>query len=119
LVVSLAASLVTLVAVPKDDWRTAVAALNARADETAVVWIAPHWNQLAYRYYQPRIAPRSGDEAALHQAAGEDLWLVAERFPSQTPPTSPSEAWLDRERRLVETIPLVRLELRRYVKGEK
>jgi len=119
LIVSLAASLVTLVAVPKDDWRTAVAALNARADETAVVWIAPHWNQLAYRYYQPHIAPRSGDEAALRQAAGEDLWLVAERFPSQTPPTSPSEAWLDQERRLVETIPLVRLELRRYVKGEE
>ncbi|NKQ36061.1 MAG: hypothetical protein HF973_10660 [Chloroflexi bacterium] len=112
--VSLAATLVMLLAVPKDDWRGAVAYVTDHARVGDVVWIDPAWNNVAWSYYQPEIPAYSGSQEQLEQLAVTDVWLVAERFPGQAAPSSPDEVWLDENLQLVESIPFYRLEVRHY-----
>ena len=112
--ISLAATLVMLWAVPKDDWRSAVAHVDVHAQPEDVVWIAPNWNDVAYAYYESGIPAHNGSLEELSQLAITNTWLVAERFPGQPIPSSASEAWLDENLQLVEVIPFYRLEVRYY-----
>lgn len=115
--VSLAAAVAT-VATERADWRGVVAYLNAHASAQAVVWVDPSWNDLPYGYYHPVhpavTAALSADNVPpAEKPDGPETWLVAERY-GPPPPTSPSEAWLDRHWRLVEAVPFARLEIRKY-----
>lgn len=116
LAVSLVASLVTLLAVPKDDWRGVVAYVNDNLAPEEVVWLTPAWNIIPYKYYEPVIAAQLEVEGrpSLEETVADDLWLVAERFPGQPTPSSTAERWLDAHWTLVETVPFYRLELRHY-----
>jgi hypothetical protein len=114
LAVSLLATLLMLWAVPKDDWRGAVAYIEAQAQAEDIVWLDPSWNQTAYEYYQADTTAYWGDIETLAQVAQTDIWLVAERFPSYETPSSESEAWLDEHLQLVAAIPFYRLEVRHY-----
>lgn len=111
---SLAASLFTITAVPKDDWRGVVHYLRDNVPATAVVWVEPHWNREPLRYYGAPQQPGFGELSKLQQLAAGDVWYVAERFPGQPVPGYRAEAWLDANLELVEAIPFYRLELRRY-----
>lgn len=118
LALSLAASLSTFLA-PKDDWRAVSRLLAQRQVAHETLWVDPRWNQIPLRYYGHEVAVPGGQQAELEAlAAGSDeLWLVAERFHGRPAPSSPSEAWLDRNWRLEEAIPFYRLEVRRYRSG--
>jgi len=112
--ISLLATLVMLWAVPKDDWRGAVAYIESQARPEDFVWIDPAWNYVAYEYYQVETAPAYGNLAELKKMAGTDIWLVAERFPMNGIPSSDSESWLDENFQLLEAVPFYRLEVRHY-----
>ena len=116
---SLIAAIVT-VAAPRADWRGVVAYLNARTATTEAgalsVWLDPYWNSTPYDYYRPKIsatAPLLSTEWLGRNAPATDVCLVAERF-GKSPPTSPSEAWLDKHFRLIDVVPFARLQLRCY-----
>lgn len=113
---SLFASLLTLLAIPKDDWRGAIAYINEQAAPDAVVTFDPSWYTLLGRYYALQ-AQQIGIEGDLSETlpSGE-IWLVAERFPGQPIPSSSTEATLDASARLLEAVPFYRLEVRRYQK---
>ena len=115
--VSLIAAVVT-VATPRADWRGVVAYLNGRQPRTEVVWLDPAWNAYAYEYYRPAVrwvaSPVVSVEAPANLAlpAGE-VCVIAQRF-GKSPPTSPTEAWLDRHARLLEAVSFARLQVRCY-----
>lgn len=111
---SLAASLISLALIPKDDWRSVANFIGQSSASTGTIWIDPSWDRAAYAYYQPGAKLRSGSLPELASEAGTSLWLVAERFPGLPVPSSASEAWLDENMRLVESVPFYRLEARRY-----
>ena len=115
---SLAAALVVLFLVPKDDWRSVVRYINANVAAGDVVWIDPPWNRTAFAYYEPTIDSQSGDAVALQEAIYSDVWLIAERPHGKIPPTSQSERVFDKNLKLVESIPFYRLEVRRYGSGK-
>jgi uncharacterized membrane protein len=117
LAVSVSAAIVT-VATPRADWRAAVSHLNQRAPRIDAVWLDPSWNATPYAFYKPAVAaaatPLQSVEANGWRAGStREVCLVAERF-GATPPTSPTEAWLDANGRLVEAAPFARLEVRCY-----
>jgi len=100
--------------VPKDDWRGAVAFINENAASDAVVYFDPGWTGIMGSYYpleREAFAVRSGLEGAPEAA---EIWLIAQRFPEQEIPSSATEAALDASKRLQETVPFYRLEVRRY-----
>jgi uncharacterized membrane protein len=111
--VSMIASLGAL-AVPKDDWRGAVAFIENNAHSGDLVWIEPSWNRNAVEYYQLSHETRSGTLTTLEQVATRDLWIIAERSPNLPVPSSPGEAWLDANLHLVSSKPFYRLEVRHY-----
>jgi len=107
------AGLAATLAAPRADWRGAAAWIAHRP--AAVALIDPAWNDVVYRHY------RAGDDVIAGpvdtvdrlRAAGRgvrEVCLVAERF-GATPPTSPSEAWLDRELPLAGRARFSRLEV--------
>jgi uncharacterized membrane protein len=133
--ISVLAALMTWLAVPKDDWRGAVAHVHRESPSGAITLVDPYWNELAVRYYAPQLsivtnrefapnenaAAQPGDPFAEFRdlpesAAGGagDVWLIAERLPGGRIPSSASEAWLDQNMLLVERVPFYRLEVRRY-----
>ena len=114
LIVSIAASAVSVFFVPKDDWRGAVAYLNESATSEDLVWLDPFWNLTIYNLYEPAVVAQHDRLTALEEAATGSVWLVAERVPGEPTPTSASEAWLDRNLQLVERVPFYRLEVRHY-----
>lgn len=113
LAISLLAAIAALL-VPKDDWRGAVAYLEANAGKNDLVWIDPAWNKTAPLYYELSLETRTGGKNNLEQISQRDIWLIAERFPTLPVPSSPSETWLDANWQLVETAPFYRLEVRHY-----
>jgi uncharacterized membrane protein len=114
LALCLVISLFTLYFVPKDEWRGAAAYLDERASE-GIVWLDPDWNRFVYQYYRPDDLNQPPRLTLQETAASVgDIWLVAERFPGNPIPSSPSEAWLDEHWQLVESVPFYRLELRHY-----
>lgn len=113
LVISLVAS-VGAHLVPKDDWRGAVAYIAANAEPDDLVWIEPHWNQKAVEYYQLPFETKTGTLAMLQKAANRDIWIIAERFPNLSVPSSDIEKWLDENLRLSAAESFYRLEVRHY-----
>jgi uncharacterized membrane protein len=116
-VVSIVAAIITI-ATPRADWRGAVRYLNERTPRTAGVWIDPPWNTVAYDFYHPTLVAGTNllqsSEAATGRVGNRgEVCFVAERFGGR-PPTSPSEAWLDRHLALIEKFPVARLEVRCY-----
>jgi len=116
-IVSFIATLVTLLAVPKDDWRSAVAYINQNAGPDDAVWMEPSYGILPYGYYQPTIPSSylSEDVIGRPQSA---VWHIAERQPNRPIPGSSAETWLDSNRKLLEVVPLYRLEIRHYSSAE-
>ena len=120
--VSVCAACAAIFAVPKDDWRGATAVLNNLAQQQDIVWLDPLWNNTPYQYYEPLIAAQRGDveklveltETGIDRVDAVNIWIIAERFPANPVPSSPSESWLDQNWQLVEALPFYRLELRRY-----
>jgi hypothetical protein len=112
--VSLLATLVMILAVPKDDWRGVATYLNQHRQPETAVWVDPAWNKIALEYYDQGVPIHKGTIDTLAQLAVADVWLVAERLPSQTAPSSASEDWLDTHMNLVQSILFTRLELRLY-----
>ena len=110
---SLVSALVSLLAVGKDDWRSATAYINSRAEHDDVVWLEPSAGRMPYSYYDAVIEPSFTVESVLENP-GSDVWHIAERQPSRPIPGSSAEEWLDKNRVLLETIPLYRLEVRHY-----
>ena len=108
LALSFAMSLITLFAVPKDDWRGAVTHVNEHALESDVAWIDPRYNRLALIYYDLKL------EIETEKNGSGDIWFFAERIPGQPAPSSVSEQFLEENLELVEAIPFYRLEVRRY-----
>ena len=111
--VSLAAALVSLLLVGKDDWRGATAHINNSAKPDDIVWLDPNIGILPYDYYEPLIEPSFGVEA-VEQHPNSEVWHIAERQPNRPIPGSSAEIWLDENRDLLQTIPLYRLEVRHY-----
>lgn len=113
--ISLITSLGVLVQ-PKDDWRAATAHVERQVLPRAIIWLDPSWNELPYRYYARRTSPESGtvEELAAAAARSAEIWLVAERLPRSSVPSSPAEAWLDENWSLVHWQPFYRLEVRAY-----
>ena len=111
---SFAMSLVILSAVPKDDWRGAVAYVNKNAAKNDLAWIDPTYNRLAVLYYDLVPQLESGKIETIPTPKTGDIWFFAERTPGQTIPSSPTEQFLNSNLELKETIPFYRLEVRRY-----
>ena len=112
--ISLLTAVAMVAAVPKDDWRGAVSYINSNVQADDVVWIDPGWNTSVYEYYRAGPPAHYGNEDALKELAMANIWLVAERFPGQAIPSSPSEAWLNNNMHLVKAVPFYRLEVRLY-----
>ena len=103
---------------PRADWRGVASYIAARDTGTIVVVQDPPWNDLPYRYYRPGhptvsgpISSRDALVAGRHNAT--EACLVAQRF-GPSPPTSPSERWMDHNLPLLSTTPFARLEIRCY-----
>ena len=115
--VSLIASLISLLAVPKDDWRGAVAYINQFSKAGDIVWLEPSSGHLPYDYYDPSIKPViSLNQVEEDPSAG--VWHIAERQPNRPIPGSSAEVWLDVNRELLSVHPLYRLEVRHYSPAE-
>jgi mannosyltransferase len=117
LFVSVAATLITVVFVPKDDWRSVVAYLDEQVQPGELVWLDPSWNDYPYSYYQPKNPPiveRWRGTPPQEWQQTQALWLIAERSHGTTVPSSPSEAWLDENWQLVNAASFYRLEVRHY-----
>ncbi len=110
----LAASLLMVWLVPKDDWRGVAARLQQDVDDSAEVWIMPHWNGVPLDVYAPELPVRHGTVDELAASDSAEVWIVSERFPGQSVPATPHERWLDDTYELVEAVPFYRLELRHY-----
>jgi uncharacterized membrane protein len=111
--ISFISSLIILLAVPKDDWRGALALINDRARPGDVVWLDPRSGSFPYEYYQPVLNPQFTN--TLKETPPQtEIWHIAERQPNRPVPGSVAENWLDANRRLLEVFPLYRLELRHY-----
>jgi uncharacterized membrane protein len=111
--ISFISSLIILLAVPKDDWRGALALINDRARSGDVVWLDPRSGSFPYEYYHPVLDPQFTN--TLKETPPQtEVWHVAERQPNRPVPGSEAESWLDANRRLLEVFPLYRLELRHY-----
>jgi hypothetical protein len=113
IIISLIAALVALLAVPKDDWRSATAQINQDAGDNDIVWLEPSHGNLPYGYYEPLIDPTFTVNAVLEKP-DVDVWHIAERQPNRPIPGSSAEIWLDKNRELLEVFPLYRLEVRHY-----
>lgn len=114
LALSLAMSLITLLAVPKDDWRGAVEHVNSSASLNDVAWIDPFFNRAPVSYYDLNLPIETERSGYLPEYNSGELWLFAQRLPGQSLPSSLTEQQLDDNMELIEAIPFYRLEIRRY-----
>jgi uncharacterized membrane protein len=114
---SLAATLLSLLAVPKDDWRAAVNYLNESAGAGDLVWLDPFSGNVPYNYYRPELQPQFNQDM-LPDPPPVDIWHIAERQHGKPVPASAAERWLDANRKLIESIPFYRLELRHYAPSD-
>jgi len=114
LAISLAASLITLLAVPKDDWRSAVKYINENKEVGEAALIDPFYNATVTGYYDLDLPREKLEANSIQEPDVTGFWIIAERFPNQEIPTSPTEQMLDEQLELVEAVPFYRLEVRRY-----
>lgn len=118
--ISLCATFATF-ATPRADWRGVAAYVTGQADlppGQRVVVLDPGYNNLPFGYYAPGYPVVAGfvgtvDNLRSRFPEVKEACLVAQRF-GRTLPTSPSEAWLDRNLELVSTRAFARLEVRCY-----
>ena len=116
------ASLVTLFVVEKDDWRSAVSAINEGSDPDDSIWMVYYvdeWSVAPYDYYGAQLPLLfSVDENAIPRTrsvgAQNDLWIVASRTPRDPIPSTDGEAWLDENWVLADEIPFHRLSVKHY-----
>ncbi len=114
LAISLAASLITLIAIPKDDWRSAVNYINENSEGGEVALIDPAYNVAVTSYYDLDLPRKTLADASIYKPGEAGFWQIAERFPGQLIPSSPTEQMLDEQLELIEAVPFYRLEVRRY-----
>ena len=119
--ISIVASLVTLFVVEKDDWRSAVSAINQASEPDDSIWMVYYvdeWSVAPYDYYGAQLPLLfSVDESAFPELAASapaDLWIVASRTPRDPIPSTDGEAWLDENWVLADEIPFHRLSVKRY-----
>ena len=114
LVLSLMTGLITLLSVPKDDWRGTVDYVNTNALDHDITAIDPAFNRVATSYYDLALPIETDWSASMPEGSSGDIWFFAQRFPGQSVPSSPTERILDDNFKLVEAVPFYRLEVRRY-----
>lgn len=114
LALSLAASVILLLAIPKDDWRGAVNYVNTQAGDNDLAWLDPAFNWMATSYYDLALPIETSHSGFIPENEAGDIWLFAERFPGRDIPSSASEQMLDDDYDFVEAVPFYRLEVRRY-----
>jgi uncharacterized membrane protein len=119
--VSIVASLVTLFVVEKDDWRTAIAAINEGSTDGDSIWMVSYvndWSVAPYQYYgarQPLVFSVDAEGFPdLAASVPADLWIVASRTPRDPIPSTDGEAWLDENWLLIDETPVHRLSVRHY-----
>lgn len=119
--ISIIASGFNLFVVEKDDWRSAVSAINEAADQDDSIWMVSYvgeWSVAPYRYYEarpPLLFPvTEGAYPEFAASALGDLWIVASRAPRDPIPSTAGEAWLDENWVLVDETPVHRLSARSY-----
>ena len=118
--VSLLASLVSLLFVGKDDWRSSTAYINENSSMDDVVILQHAWNRMATNYYDlnPKLTTKKELESSL--SLGEtsmpstNIWYLEEHFPDQQTTASPEQQWLDLHLELLESVHFTRIELRKY-----
>jgi uncharacterized membrane protein len=114
LVISLAASLITLITIPKDDWRSAVNYINENREVGEAALFDPFYNATVAGYYDLDLPRIDLGRDSIQEAGATGFWLIAERFPDQLIPSSATEHMLDEQLELTEAVPFYRLEVRRY-----
>jgi uncharacterized membrane protein len=117
LTVSVVASAITIFVVPKEDWRSAVAYVNANAAPGDVAWVNPDpWAPDVYHYYEGKLVVMGNVDpgAALAWTSVGDVWVITQRRPQDPIPNLAAEAWFDDHWRLVEEFSVYRLAVRRY-----
>ena len=119
--ISIVASVFTLFVVQKDDWRSAVSAINDAADQADSIWMVYYvdeWSVAPYLYYEARLPLlyRVNESAypELAASAPADMWIVASRTPRDPIPSTSGEAWLDENWTLVDETPVHRLSVKHY-----
>ena len=114
--VSVLATLVNVLLIPKPDWRGAAAFIADYASPTDLIWVAPGFNGIPYDYYAEEYPNQSTGAVGLQDAAATatTIWLITDN-PASPIPTSTAQTWLDENNRLVQDIPdFFRLTIRRY-----
>lgn len=96
---------------PKDDWRGAVAYLNAAAAPGDLVWLSSVADRLPYIYYQPTHPFQLGNVNHLQErgAAAANIWLITSYGGDPA-----IQTWLADNRFLVAHIPFYRLDIWQY-----
>jgi hypothetical protein len=119
--ISIVASLLTLFVVEKDDWRSAVSAINEGSEPDDAIWMVYYvdeWSVAPYDYYGAQLPLLfTVDESTFPELAASapaDLWIVASRTPRDPVPSTDGEAWLDENWVLADEIPFHRLTVKRY-----
>lgn len=87
LLTSLAAAVVNITLIPKDNWRDLVAEIVAHHQPGDVVWIQPGWQNAPFNYYRPaavdlpvQTAPQNADRLAEAIQAHTRIWHVYQTY---------------------------------------
>lgn len=121
LILSLLASLVNVLVVPKDDWRGALEVINTRAEPADATWVVVYtgpWGDGPYLYYDVETPLIHETDPIRYQSLTDsvsgNVWIVASRTPRDRVPSSGPEAWLDQNWKSLENHDLHRIAVRRY-----
>jgi hypothetical protein len=119
--ISMIASVFNLFVVEKDDWRSAVSAINEAAKQGDSIWMVYYvdeWSVAPYLYYETRLPllyrVNESEYPELAASAPADLWIVASRTPRDPIPSTGGEAWLDENWTPVNETPFHRLSVKQY-----
>lgn len=110
-----AASLAASYFVPKDDWRTATAFVDAKSMNGDVVWVGSEsWADNAYVYYGGLLPTFGEEDPSATIPDGGDVWMITYRRPQDDVPSLEAERWFSENWTLVEERPLYRLAVLHY-----
>ena len=109
------AAVVFVYLLPKDDWRSAVAHVNATAAENDIAWVSDEpWADNAYRYYNGRLPVFNEVSAEGLDLATGRVWLITKRRSQDPIPSITAEAWFDQNWTFLDERPFYRLAVRVY-----
>ena len=115
LLLSLAASMITLTAIPKDQWREAVAYLNEQSESGDVVALVPSYMSTPFDYYDQgrlnRVGIRPADMDEILPELAEQhgrIWLVYHSVDTVDAGRN-AEAWLEQHGHLIREAPFFRI----------